>query len=86
MSDPRESVWGPELPFMAALLEPSADGFPRVRFQGAEYIMVGEAITTPELYEAGECSFAHLCGDGLIRRFREVIGRKEDLIPLPEAT
>lgn len=56
----------------------------KIRFQGNDYILIGDieeggAIATEAQYENGECSYAHLCTDGLIRRFRQVIGRLEDL-------
>lgn len=91
MSDPRESAWGDALPLLAKLSPVSAEGNPRIRFQGREYILIGEAadaaITTPELFEAGECSYAHLFSDGTVRRFGEVIGRVDEIehLPAPEA-
>lgn len=54
----------------------------RIRFQGADYLLIGEtvgAIATQHQYENGLCSYAHLFPDGLIRRFDEVIGTKADI-------
>ena len=51
-----------------------------IRFQGKDWILTeGGAITTPDDYAAGLCSYAHLCGDDLVRRFHEVIGAREDI-------
>lgn len=89
--DPRERAWGDALPLLAKLLPVSAEGNPRIRFQGREYILIGEAadaaITTPELFQAGECSYAHCYPDGLVRRFGEVIGRVDEIehLSTPEA-
>jgi hypothetical protein len=75
----------PLLKVLWAFAKPTADGLPRVKFKGTEFVFVGEddrsdgAIATPEAYEAGDTSYAHLFEDGLIRRFQTVIGTKDDL-------
>ncbi len=56
----------------------------RIRFQGNEYLLIGTldeggAIATKEQYESFACSHAHLCEDGNIRSFHEVIGGREDI-------
>ena len=60
--------------------------FPRVKFQGEEFILVGDendcAITTKYLYENCLTSYAHLFPDGNIKRFDVIIGTKEDLLYL----
>ena len=57
----------------------------RIKFQGREFILVdGGAIATEDDYKAGKCSYAHLCRDGLVRRFHEVIGDEEDVERLGE--
>lgn len=59
--------------------------YPRIRFQGQEYLLIGDsletggAIATAEQYAAGECSYAHLFPDGRVMRFRQVIGSVEDI-------
>ncbi len=53
--------------------------FPKVRFQGADYILVEGALTTVERYEQGLCSYAHMYEDGKVRRFREVIGSADEI-------
>ena len=50
-----------------------------VKFQGREYVLVNGAIATVEAFEAGEASYAHLCPDGVIRRFNQPIGVEADL-------
>ncbi len=52
----------------------------KIEFQGKEYILVGEAITTSDDYKRGLCSFARLCPSGNISRFGELIGTKTDII------
>jgi hypothetical protein len=61
-----------------SLLDSKAD-FPKVRFQGKEYIFVDGAITTKEAYLNFDESYAHLYEDGAIRRYGQQIGTKEDL-------
>jgi hypothetical protein len=56
-----------------------------IRFGGEEYLFTGNrledggAITTPTAYQEGTVSYAHLGHDGLVRRFREVIGTAQDI-------
>ena len=50
-----------------------------VKFQGEEYIFVGDSIATVEQYEAGALSFACLTPDGRIMQFGKQIGTKDDL-------
>jgi hypothetical protein len=62
----------------------------RVRFQGEEYVFVGDrnepsgAIATREQYENNATSFAYLQPDGKIVSFFRVIGTVEDLEWLDE--
>jgi hypothetical protein len=56
----------------------------RVRFKGENYLLIGDlprggAIALEETYLRGDVSFAHLGWDGLIRRYNEVIGERQDL-------
>lgn len=57
----------------------------KIRFQGKEWLFVGDsleeggAITTPEWYEDGIVSYAHLSPDGIVRRYHEEIGTIEDI-------
>ena len=52
----------------------------KIRFQDKEWLFIGEsledggAITTEEAYQAGTVSYAHLCDDGVVKRFCNVIG------------
>lgn len=62
-----------------------ASRHPTVRFQGNEYLLIGDLdsggpLATREQYTAGECSFAHLFPDGRILRFGEQIGTQADLV------
>ena len=52
--------------------------YPRVRFQGKEWILVGGAITTEQLYRDFEESFAHIFGEVILRHGEE-IGAEADL-------
>ena len=57
---------------------------PKVRFQGNEYLLIGDLesggpIATQGAYENGEVSYAHLGCDGVIRRYCQEIGTKDDL-------
>ncbi len=49
-------------------------------------IIMGGAITTTARLARFECSLAHLCKDGLIRRFLEVIGNADDIEYLEDAS
>jgi hypothetical protein len=56
----------------------------QIRFKGEVYVLIGDmesggAIATPQQFENWECSFAHLYPNGDIKRFGEVIGRREDI-------
>lgn len=56
----------------------------KIRFQGKEYLFIGNkenthgAIAAQEQYEHGECSYAHL-RDGIITRFGQQIGIRDDI-------
>jgi hypothetical protein len=53
-----------------------------VRFKGQSQVYLltpGGAIATTDDYENGRCGYAHLCKDGLIRRYHQVIGSNDDL-------
>jgi hypothetical protein len=70
----------------------------RVRFKGKVYHFGGDNLqtdkgflATEEQYANGLPSFAHLCDDGIIRRYHKRIGVRADLElvddePLPEPT
>ena len=51
----------------------------KIKFQGKEWLMVENAITTKEWYEAGIVSYAHLCENGDIKRYGTVVGTKDDI-------
>lgn len=62
-----------------------------IRFKGEPFIHVGEdetegPISTPEQFEQGLCSHAHLLGDGRVMRFKIQIGTREDIEWLGEYT
>ncbi len=55
-----------------------------IRFKGNDYLLIGNlqdggAIATQDDFEHGRCSFAHLCPDGSVKRFTEVVGDREDI-------
>lgn len=60
-----------------------------IRFKGDEYFLVSSplqgswkregAITTGEAYMNGDYSYAHLCPDGTVLRYFEVIGTIDDI-------
>jgi len=69
---------------LAKLCNPDASTQTKIKFKGKTYYLIGNledggAIATKEQYENGECSYAHLHADGLVRRFGEVIGNKDDI-------
>ena len=69
---------------LASICKPDASTEKQIRFKGKAYVLVGDmkfggAIATREQYENGKCSFAHLCPDGLIRRFNEIIGTRDEI-------
>jgi len=39
----------------------------------------GGALAEEEAFINGECSYAHLCRNGVIKRFNEYIGTKKDI-------
>lgn len=49
-------------------------------FNGERVVLIGGAITTPELYQSFKESLAHSCDDGLVRRHGIVLGKSEDLL------
>lgn len=56
----------------------------RIKFKGDDYLFIGDtprdgAITTKELYENFEESFAHLFSNGEIKRFNKIIGHRNDI-------
>lgn len=62
----------------------SASRVERIRFLGEEFVFVGAsreegAIAKPEDYASGLASYAHLCADGKVRRFLQVIGSASDI-------
>lgn len=57
-----------------------------IEFQGNKYILVGGAIATVKQYENFEDSYAHLGDDGIIMRYGNVIGKKEDIVFLDSET
>ncbi len=74
---------------MGARWKSSADGdenmseesnYQKIFFEGNEYILVNNAITTKFAFEKGIQSFAHIFPDGMIRQFGIVIGAKEDIV------
>ncbi len=55
-----------------------------IRFKGRDYVLVGTLetggpIATKRQYENGLMSFADLAPDGVIRRYRKIIGKREDI-------
>ena len=54
-----------------------------IEFEGRPYVLIGRtegAITTPEDYRQGQCSYAHLYPDGTIMRFGQAIGTRADIV------
>ena len=58
----------------------------KVTFKGEPYLLVsdwraspGSALATQAQYEQGVASFAHVCPDGQILRYGQVIGSVNDL-------
>lgn len=62
--------------------------YKKVKFKGKEYFLIGKeapiALATKNQYENGKVSFAALNSDGDIKRYGNVIGKKEDLEPIGE--
>ena len=61
----------------------------KVRFQDQDFLLLGDLteggpLATPEQYQHGQCSYAHLFEDGQIRRFGKIIGTRADLTVLEE--
>ena len=62
----------------------------KIKFKGEEYIFGGDDldeghfIATEDQYMSGKISFAHLCLDGRIIRFKKVIGDRSDIEVLEE--
>ena len=61
----------------------------RIRFQGKEYLLIGSLrdggpIATKEQYENFEMSYAHLRPDGVVMRFRDSIGHRDEIEVLGE--
>ena len=56
----------------------------QITFQGKQYLLVGDLvhggpIATQEQYENGQCPYAHLYEDGVIRRLGQSIGNRTDI-------
>ena len=51
----------------------------KIKFQGREYLMVGDAITTEERFKSATMSYAHLFKNGDIKRYGKIIGKKDDI-------
>lgn len=62
----------------------------KIKFKGEDYVFVGDselmngAIATKEDFESFNPSYAHLYEDGVVRRFGNPIGTKEDIKVLEE--
>lgn len=59
---------------------------PKLRFQGKEYLLVNGdgnrnegAIATEDEWNAFALNYAHLFEDGTIKRFGNVIGKREEI-------
>lgn len=52
----------------------------KIKFRGEEFLLIaGRAITSEAVYKSGECSYAYLGGDGIVRRFCKEIGTEADI-------
>jgi len=57
----------------------------KIRFNGQEYLFTGDSldkggpIATEDEYIQGEVNFAHLFPDGIIMRYHETIGTRDDI-------
>ena len=49
----------------------------RIKFQKAEFLLIGQAIAFEEDFQAFRPSYAHLGTDGILRRYGEEIGKKK---------
>lgn len=64
----------------------------KIKFKGKVYYLIGGdlenggPIATRYQYEHGLLSYAHLLPDGQVKRFNEVIGTREDVKVIGEAT
>ena len=56
----------------------------RIKFKGEEYLLVDNSITTIERYKSGTVSYARIRDDGIVMRYQEKIGDKEDIEFLEE--
>lgn len=54
-----------------------------IKFNGEDCLLIGDmtdgAIATEWQYTTGKPSYAHLCRDGKVRRFMQVMGSKDDI-------
>ena len=55
-----------------------------IRFQGQEYLLIGDMenggpIATKEQFENFECSYAYLMPSGVVMRFRDSIGHRDEI-------
>jgi hypothetical protein len=59
------------------------DGVLNIKFKGERFLLIGNltsgAIAKRKEYEKFDVSYAHLCPDGNIRRYHEIIGTKDDI-------
>jgi len=51
----------------------------KIKFQGEEWLLVDNSITTEDRFKHGIVSHAHICKDGIIRRYNQEIGAKDDI-------
>lgn len=51
----------------------------RVKFKGADCLLVDGALTTEEAYRDGRLSFAHVFKSGEVLRFGKAVGTTEDI-------
>ena len=59
----------------------------KIKFKGEEFLLItsifeskkGGAIATQEEYENFELNYAHLCEDGIVRRYSQEIGTIKDI-------
>jgi len=58
-------------------------GVLNIKFKGERFLLIGDltsgAIAERKAYENFEVSYAHLCPDGNVRRYHEIIGTKDDI-------
>ena len=51
----------------------------KIKFKGNTFLFIDGAITTKDDFENGRVSYAHMGDNGVIKRYGETIGTREDV-------